>query len=292
MHIPKQLYILPFDHRSGFAEKILGYDLDNMSDIEREHVSSLKHMVYEAVQRVIERGVSKEKIGILVDEQFGTDILMDAKKKSITRAVCVEKSGKKAFEFEYGSNWQKHIADVWPDIVKALIRWDPTEVPERERQLRDLRTLSDFCTAEGFVFLLEPLIPPAAAHADVANFDTDFRPDLTVQMIHELQDAGIEPHIWKLEGIGNVDSMQKVSDATVRDGREAKIVVLGRNEGIERIKRWLDTGKSVPNTIGFAVGRTIFSKPLLEFNDNVISHDVAVNAIADGFEDLIRYWEK
>ena len=54
--------------------------------------------------------------------------------------------------------------------------------------------------------MFELLVPPEAAEleelaGDKKAYDRKMRPRLMVQAIHELQDAGVEADVWKIEGL-------------------------------------------------------------------------------------------
>ena len=111
----KNLFILPFDHRSSFAK--IFQDKDN--------IASAKWIIYEAFKKALQDGISKDQSAILVDEEFGDKILIDAKNNGFTTILTTEKSGQKEFEFEYGNDFSKHIEKYNPTFVKALIRYKP-----------------------------------------------------------------------------------------------------------------------------------------------------------------------
>jgi myo-inositol catabolism protein IolC len=56
--------------------------------------------------------------------------------------------------------------------------------------------------------------------------------------------------------------------------------------------RWLKTAASVPGFIGFAVGRTSFWQPLVDFQAKRLSKEEAATQIAHNFEDWIRLFEE
>ena len=48
-------------------------------------------------------------------------------------------------------------------------------------------------------------------------------------------------------------------------------IILGRGEDDTRVREWLTTAATVPGFIGFAVGRTSFWDPLVNWRSNKIS---------------------
>ena len=56
--------------------------------------------------------------------------------------------------------------------------------------------------------------------------------------------------------------------------------MLGRGENEKRVEEWLTIGAQTPGFIGFAVGRTVFWKPLLDYKDESVSREDAVSRIS------------
>ena len=53
---------------------------------------------------------------MLVDEQFGSDIPKRAKEEGLVLSMPVEKSGQDEFDFQYGEDFGKHIAELRPRL--------------------------------------------------------------------------------------------------------------------------------------------------------------------------------
>uniref|UniRef100_UPI00397883F3 2-deoxy-5-keto-D-gluconate 6-phosphate aldolase domain-containing protein n=1 Tax=Pseudomonas aeruginosa TaxID=287 RepID=UPI00397883F3 len=80
-----------------------------------------------------------------------------------------------------------------------------------------------------------------------------------VQAIRELQHAGVEPDLWKIEGLDRREDCEAVVAAARSGGRDhVGCIVLGRGENDQKVREWLGTARKVPGFIGFAVGRTVF----------------------------------
>ncbi len=105
-----------------------------------------------------------------------------------------------------------------------------------------------------------------------------------VQAIHELQDSGVEPDVWKIEGIERKEDCQKVVSAVRRAGRsKVGCIVLGRGEDDEKVRLWLTTAAGVPGFIGFAGGRTTFWHALEAYRAQKITRDAVVSQIAASY---------
>src|SRR5207302_2326665 len=243
----ESLYILPFDHRGSFQTKMFGWS-GTLSPERTAEIAATKQVIYDGFKAAVKAGVTKQKAGILVDEQFGAAILRDATAHSYTSACPAEKSGQEEFDFEYGEEFAKHIEAFNPTFCKVLVRYNPEgDKALNRRQAARLRQLSDYLHASGRLYMFELLVPPAAAQlqrlgGDKTAYDLQLRPALMVQAIHELQDAGIEADVWKVEGLDRKDDCQKVGTAARRAGRD-KVgrVVLGRHEDDAKARRWLST---------------------------------------------------
>src|SRR4029077_821478 len=169
---------------------------------------AIKQVIYDGFRAAVAAGVPKDKAGILVDEQFGAAILRDATKPGYSPSCPAEKSGQDEFDFEYGEDFAKHIEAFNPSFCKVLVRYNPEgEKDLNQRQSARLKRLSDYLHSKGRSrFMFELLVPPEKAQLDRIKgdkkaYDLEMRPGLMMQAIHQLQDAGIQADVWKIEGL-------------------------------------------------------------------------------------------
>src|ERR687888_1763595 len=203
-----KLYILAFDHRGSFQKKMFGIEGDPTPE-QTETISDAKRLIYEGMQLATERegGVDAAAAGVLVDEQFGSDVPQQAKEHGLKLAMPVEKSGQDEFDFQYDEQFGEHIEKFDPDFSKVLVRLNPEGDQEmNERQLGRLKQLADWLHANGRKFLFELLVPaePAQLEAvggDTERYDAELRPALMKRAIQAIQDSRIEVDIWKIEGV-------------------------------------------------------------------------------------------
>jgi 5-dehydro-2-deoxygluconokinase len=243
--------------------------------------------------------VPKEKAGILVDEQFGAAILRDAAAKDIATACPAEKSAQDEFDFAYGEDFGRHIQTFGPMFCKVLVRYNPDgDRALNRRQAARLRRLSDFLAAERRSrFMFELLVPPEKAQLDRLNgsrraYDLELRPRLMVEAIHELQDAGVEPDVWKVEGLDRREDCQAIVAAARYGGRDrVACIVLGRGEDQRRVRHWLQVAAQVSGFIGFAVGRTDFWGPLVAWRSRKAAREQAVAEIARRYREFVDLFE-
>ena len=69
--------------------------------------------------------MNAEATGVLVDEQFGSDIPERAKEGGLKLAMPAEKSGQNEFDFQYGDEFGDHIEKFDLDFSKVLVRLQP-----------------------------------------------------------------------------------------------------------------------------------------------------------------------
>lgn len=290
------LYILPFDHRGSFQEKLFGIKDRLPSAAETREISAFKRIVYEGFRKSIAAGVPKDKAGILVDEQFGNEILHEARAAGFFTACPAEKTGQDEFDFEYGDHFTHPIEKCDPTFVKVLVRYNPEGDSElNRRQCERLKKLSDYCHQGTQKLMFELLVPANQAQlkkaGDSARYDRNLRPTLMVRAMKEIQSAGIEPDLWKLEGIEEEKDSVRVSEQARMGGRSnVGVIVLGRGENAEKVSHWLRVAARVPGFIGFAVGRTLFWEPLKDAKSGKISKEVASDLIARNFKALCDLW--
>jgi 5-dehydro-2-deoxygluconokinase len=114
-----------------------------------------------------------------------------------------------------------------------------------------------------------------------------------VQAIEQLPDAGVEPDVWKIEGLDRRQDCEKVVAAARRNGRDkVGCIVLGRGEDDKKVREWLMTAAHVPGFIGFAVGRTTFWDPLMDMRAKKITREAAVSEIARRYREWVDIFEK
>jgi len=289
----KSLDILAFDHRGSFQKKFFGV-AGEPNDEETARISDAKKVIYEGAKRAVDEGVPRESAGVLVDEQFGADIARDAKASGLLLAMPVEKSGQDEFDFQYGEDFGKHIEEFDPDFSKVLVRYNPEAHQEMNaRQAERLRRLGDWLHEHDRKFLFELLVPATpeqiqAAGGDEDRWDKEERPKLMKLAIVELQGLGVEPDIWKIEGIDRREDCEMISATARAGGRDGvACVVLGRGADDARVDHWLRMGSGVPGYIGFAIGRSIWWEPLKAFVDGNLGREEAAKQIAANYRRFI-----
>jgi 5-dehydro-2-deoxygluconokinase len=295
----KPLYVLPFDHRGSFESKMFGWQ-GELTPQQTAEIAAAKEVIYDGFLRAVAAGVPKEKAGILVDEQFGAAILRDAAAQRFHTACPAEKSGQEEFDFEYGDDFAAHIEAFHPTFCKVLVRYNPDRDSQlNQRQAARLKRLSDYLHAQDrSLFMFELLVPPEKAQlaqlqGNKQAYDSELRPQLMERAIEEIQDAGIEPDLWKIEGLDRREDCEKIVIAVRRNGRDrVNCIVLGRGEDDAKVRQWLSIAAGVPGFIGFAVGRTVFWQPLADWRAKKITREAAVAEMARRYREFADIFER
>ncbi len=235
-----KLYILAFDHRGSFQKKMFGIQGDPTEE-ETKTIADAKRLIFEGMELAVSRGVDAGATGVLVDEQFGSDIPKRAREEGLKLAMPVEKSGQDEFDFQYGADFGKHIEEFDIDFAKVLVRYNPEGDAEmNERQFSRLKELGDWLHANDRKFLFELLVPAEPAQlesvgGDTDRYDAELRPALMKQSIQDIQDFGIEVDIWKIEGVDEREDAEMLAEQTRSgEGRENVVCVL---LGPRRVRR-------------------------------------------------------
>ncbi|HZU20490.1 MAG TPA: DUF2090 domain-containing protein [Gaiellaceae bacterium] len=286
----ERLYILAFDHRGSF-EKMVG-------DVER--VPGAKTLIWEGFQRAVADGAPKAFAGVLVDAQYGPTVAREAKAGGYRLAMPVEKSGQNEFDFEYGEQFGDKIEEFDPDFSKVLVRYNPEgDEALNERQVAKLRRLSEWLHERHRKFLFELLVPAEPAQLEKVGgsderYDTELRPQLMMKAILQLQNGGVEPDIWKIEGIDDREACNEIAQLVRREGRDrVSCVVLGRGASDELVDRWLRAAAGLDGYIGFAIGRSIFGESVKAYaaDPDGFDRDAAVERIARNYLRFIEVYE-
>jgi myo-inositol catabolism protein IolC len=293
-----KLYILAFDHRGSFQKKMFGIQGDPTPE-ETETIADAKRLIFEGMKLAVQRGVDAAATGVLVDEQFGSDIPKRAKEEGLQLAMPVETSGQDEFDFQYGADFGKHIEKFDVNYAKVLVRYNPDgDAAMNDRQLGRLKELADWLHDNDRKFLFELLVPAEQAQLDSVGGDTDrydaeLRPALMKRAIQEIQDCGIEVDIWKIEGVDAREDAEMLAEQTrTGEGREGVVcVLLGRGASDEKVDHWLRQAAPVEGFVGFAIGRSIWWDALKGFLDGDLDRAAAAEKVADNYLRFVKVYD-
>jgi myo-inositol catabolism protein IolC len=294
----RPLYILPFDYRHSYITGLFHWR-EPLTAEQVADVSASKQVIYDGFKAAAMRNQRLHaRAGILVDEQFGRTILSDAADQGYVTCLSTERSGQEEFEFEYGEAFARHIESVNPTFAKVLVRYNPESDPAmNRRQTERLRRLSDYLARTQRLFMFELLVPATRAQLERVGgarpvYDREVRPTLMVAAVETLQQAGVEPDVWKIEGLDRREEYERMVEVARRDGRTGvSCIVLGRGLDEQAVSRWLSVAASVPGFIGFAVGRTTWLEAVTEWRARTIERAEAVAQIAKRFREWAAIFE-
>jgi myo-inositol catabolism protein IolC len=257
-------------------------------------------VIFEGMLEAVREGAEAGATGVLVDEQFGSNIPEMAREHNLKLTMPVEKSGQEEFDFEYGDDFPAHIEKFNPDFSKVLVRYNPDgDAALNKEQAARLKRLGDWLHETDRKFLFELLVPAtdeqlASVGGDSDRFDAELRPELMRRAIEELQNHGVEADVWKIEGVDErSDATMLAEQARSGPGREGvTCVLLGRGASTQKVEQWLEVAAPVEGFIGFAIGRSIWSDALKAFRAGDLDRKAAAKQIADNYLHFVRVYEQ
>jgi myo-inositol catabolism protein IolC len=294
----ERLYILAFDHRGSF-EKMVGATSDDPA-ANYAKVSGAKQLVWEGFERAVEQGAPKAFAGVLVDDQYGPDVARAAKAGGFVLAMPVEKSGQNEFDFEHGEAFGEKIEEFGPNFSKVLVRYNPDgDAAMNERQTARLARLGDWLHSHDRKFLFELLVPAEPSQLEsvggsAERYDSELRPGLMMGAILELRSGGVEPDIWKIEGIDDRGACDEIAHLVRNGGRDhVSCVVLGRGASDAKVDEWLRAAAGLEGYIGFAIGRSIFSDAVKAYaaDPEGFDREAAVESISANYLRFIEVYD-
>jgi len=294
----QKLYILAFDHRGSFQKKFFG--IEGEADSEQTAIiADAKHLIFEGMLQAVGAGADPSISGVLVDEQFGSTVPAEARERGLILAMPAERSGQNMFDFQYGDDFGAHIERFNPDFTKVLVRYNPDgDAAGNADQRAKLKRLSDWLKQHDRKFLFELLVPAEEAQlqavgGDSDRYDAELRPALMRRVIAELQDAGIEVDVWKIEGVDERADCEMLAQQARAGGRDDVVcVVLGRGANDAKVDHWLTQAAPVEGFVGFAIGRSIWWDPLKAYVDGKIERAAGARKIAENYLRFVAVYER
>ncbi|PTL75852.1 2-deoxy-5-keto-D-gluconate 6-phosphate aldolase domain-containing protein [Vitiosangium sp. GDMCC 1.1324] len=292
------LYLLAFDHQQPFEHSLLGLSAPPTPD-EADTIRHLKTLIYTGFLLARRQGVEHEGAGILVDAHYGADVAKHALDEGILLALSVERSGQDEFDFENGEDFGTHIETFDPAFTQVQVLYNPDgDQAMNARQRERLARLTDWLQTHGRRFLFELRVPPTQEQLDVVEGDTDrydleLRPSLMVRAMSELQAGGVEPDIWKVEGLDRPADCLRVARQARNGGRaHVSCIVLDGNTDWERLEHRLRVAAPIPGFIGFAIGHTTWWEPLQALHERQLTAAEAAQRICENYQRALITWNK
>jgi myo-inositol catabolism protein IolC len=275
-HATRPLLIVAADDRNSLERDLYGLTAAPTPE-QAARISADKMLIYQALLDAASQLPASVQPGILIDEQYGAAIAELAARTggAISLAMPVEASGGPWFRYAY-DDWQAHAGFFATDHAKILIRDNPGLEPgQRAAQAERLAKVSDWAAANDRALIVELLVPP----------------EHTVQVIEYLQDHGVTPALWEVEGLDRPDDAVAIASAAKRGGRTADCIVLGRHANHDHhLDHWLQVAAPVPGFTGFAIGRSIWWDPLHAHLHHRSTARVTRRRIASIYSNFVRYF--
>jgi len=273
-----EVYAFAFDHRPQF------YELAREAGADESRLPALKRLLVDAVARVeTDKGLDG-RIGVLIDDVYGSDALAAATGRGWWIGRPVELPGSRPLEFQHGRSLGTTLAS-WPaeHIVKCLVAFHPDDATDlRLEQETALHSLRDACDASGHELLLE-VIPPA---------QPALAADTVLRALTRLYNIGIAPQWWKLAPMSAAQWSEVAALVAARDPFCRGIVLLGQNAPVASLMRGFAAATGVAGVRGFAVGRTLWMAPSRDWLAGRIDDAGLVAAAAANFGALIDAWRE
>jgi myo-inositol catabolism protein IolC len=291
------LLILAVDHRASLERDVYGLTAPP-TPAQAARISADKLLAYQALLDAAGRLPAGAQPGVLADEQYGAGVAELASRTAgaISVGMPIEASGQDWFGFAYGDDWQQHAGFFATDQAKVLVRDNPGLDPAlREQQARRLAQVSAWATGSGRPLIVELLVPATGADRDAVSgsqrrYGDEVRPGHTLAVMEYLQDRGVDPAIWAVEGLDRHDDAVAVAAAAQRDGRQARCLVLGRHAPQDTLEHWLEVAAPIPGWAGFAIGRGIWQDPLHTHLHHLCTAGEARRRIANTYLNYGRYY--
>jgi myo-inositol catabolism protein IolC len=293
------LLILAADHRGSLERGLYGLTAPP-TPAQAARISADKLLVYQALLDAAAWLPARIQPGVLIDEQYGASVAELASHSAGAVSLCMplEASGQQWFSFAYGDDWQRHAEFFAAEHAKVLVRDNPGLDPaRREEQARRLGQVSAWAARAGRSLILELLVPATDADQDATQGNTDryddqLRPGHTVAVMEYLQDHGVEPALWAVEGLDRHDDAAAVAATAQRGGRQARCLVLGSHAPYDELQHWLQVAAPIPGWAGFAIGRSIWRDPLRTHLRHLSTAGEARRRIRAVYLDYARHYLK
>jgi len=271
---PSSIMALAIDHRAQL-EKIA-----DEANAPRERISAFKLLAVHAAASV---AAGRPGYGMLLDGKYGREALFRAVDHGFWIGRPVEEPGSRPLDFEFGGSLAAKLEE-WPvaHTVKCLCFYHPDDSAEmKARQERELMRLFDATRTLGRELLIEIIASKNGAVED----------DTTAIVIDRLYSIGVRPDWWKLEAQPSEAAWRGVERAVAAGDPFCRgVVLLGLEAPEEDLAAAFALARQCAVVKGFAVGRTIFVAPALEWFSGRIGDHEAVDCMAGAFGRLCALW--
>ena len=282
----KHIYMLAFDHEVQFDEVFASGATPTAG--ERELIRQVKKVVFKGVRKAVKDGVPIENAAVLVDELYGADVADEARESGIAYSMPVDPPVGGVI---LPANWQESLKRYQPTWAKPLLWYNVEGDKDRNAgQVERTKVLQDWLHNNDQKLLLEILVPAErhqveATAGDQKRYEAEYLPRLITAAMEEIYSAGIRPEVWKVEGVPTAEGSKAIGGVAKATG--ADCLVLGRAADAATVGQWLSLAGSTDGYRGFAVGRTIWQQPVVDWERNR-DDDRLIEEIAQRYRQLVN----
>ncbi|MXW42618.1 MAG: ROK family protein [Acidimicrobiia bacterium] len=286
------MFMLAFDHRSSTAVEVFGQE--EVSPEQWSVLAEAKTVIAEAAGLARRDLIDVGEVSVLIDPEHGTAAACVAQSEGVPIALALEISGQRELRL-----LDQHTLDTAINTIglprwgKVLLRWNPGDPEElKGANLDALEYARRFCDTSGIDFLLELIVPATPADlatvgADRKRYRSDVLPALLPVAVGEITRRFGVPDLWKLEGVTSPVIAAAVAEAAGSGGVLPPILTLGAAADRTEIARWFAAGSRVPCYVGFAIGRSIWKAPIMDYLGGQLDRDATRDVILGLFRGFI-----
>lgn len=273
----QDLCIFAFDHRKQLV------DMAEKCGADLKRIPKLKMLLLQAAEQTAkEQGIDNGHAGILADTTFGQAALNTITGKKWWIARPIELPSSRPLRLEYGDLGSQLIS--WPaeHVVKCLIFYHPADNAElKAEQDAKLQEVYQTCCRTGHELLLEIILP-----ADMEQQESYY-----TDMIKHFYAIGIKPDWWKLPGV-SAQTWAEISQVIEQNDKYCRgILILGLDAPAEQFEAAFKASANAPLVKGFAVGRTIFGQPAMDWLAEKSDDQQLIGAVCERYRKLILLWK-
>lgn len=293
----RELFVLAFDHREQFRKSCenAGKNQAVIAVFKQQIFSGFQLALQQLSQKQDSKSpqlkaktpqlIGKSDLAILIDPDYGADILASHIGKEVTVGVPIEQPLSLPVSWLGDKPLYQEILQrpaSW--FVKVLWQYHPRLNEEiRRQQLLRLKDLAMVCDHLDRRLMVELIIPGEFADHELA----------TGEAMSRVYEQSIYPFWWKIAGDISATHWSTLADILEHNDPHARIILLGGQQmEIASFGPLIGRAKASGKVSGFAIGRGIFWQPWQRFLKDEIELDEIRNVIAKDFLQCIHLWQE
>ena len=267
MGVPR--FILAADHRTQFEDHARAHHVDPA------RIREFKRLVVRAAIAARDREPRlRADGGLLLDRVYGAEALDDARRAGIACGEPIEMAG--AWPLAWTDEGVQAVAARRPAFAKVLIRV-PLKDPDELRK-HDSKMVGEALDSLGNIPLIVELV--GSGHRALNQVT-----EAVFWIDHWLSRPG--PTHWKVCGDPDARQLGRLVESAPHGSR---FLVLGAGADLDVLEQWFAAARTVPEFVGFAVGRTIFWPAFEGWLAGKLDDEGAVTQITDRYLHVLARW--